>query len=324
MTDQGWGRDGRPQNDGWTGEQGTDPFASAQSPYGPASAPSGYSAPSPNYPQGYTGQQPAYPSQGGQQWNPASPATGPQQSGYGYPQGHGASMSSPVGPQQSPHWQSSPHPGGPHMAYQAPPPAKSGGGFWKWSGITCLGCAGIAALCVIALIVLAVLTPSSDSGSSQGRNGDPAVSDGGGDGAEDSEGGAQQSGLYVGSTGEMEGLTMTVADTERTTHLSDDLWASETGYEFFVIDLDIENTGSEPVEVSYNEFKIVDKNGTVYGPNSDVMFSLEEPLIMEDVNPGIVYTGTIVFEVPPGIEFSEIRWTDSYSDDTPKITIALK
>ncbi|MCT1774531.1 DUF4352 domain-containing protein [Brachybacterium sp. p3-SID957] len=197
-------------------------------------------------------------------------------------------------------------------------------GFLRGTAYTCLGCLGIAAALIVLMMLAGALSGPSSSSDESGSD-RSAASDGGGGDAEPGDNGEseQTSGQYAGSTGEMEGMRLTVASTERTTELSDSLWSAETGDEFFVVDLDVTNTGSEPLSVAMSEFSIVGADGTVYAADEDVFMALEDPLIMEDVNPGITYTGTLVFEVPAGLEFSEIRWTDSWSSDEPRVVIPL-
>lgn len=247
----------------------------------------------------------------------------PTQGGpYGYP---------PTGPPRSG------PPGGPFQQYlpPPPPPTSSGGGVIKWLVIGCLGCSGIAVLAFVALIIIGMIGGADDDSSSEAssttQDSDTAVSDGGGDasdgggdtsGAEDSAAAADPTDAAAGRSGESDAATITVTSTERTDELQDSIFEYTTNNEYFVVDLEYANKSDESHDLWASDFVLVDAQGNEYSTNTDVSLAVADPLIIEEVNPGLAISGTLVFEIPPGTEFTELRLEESYGT-REAITIAF-
>lgn len=185
----------------------------------------------------------------------------------------------------------------------------------------------------LALIVLAIIDGPSDS-EPAGTNPSPSIevdaSDGGGDESADTDrSAAEDSGTTdddastgdsdettasdpSGATGETDTVSVTVVSTERTQELRDSLWENTTDNEYFVIDISYANKSSKTLDLWASDVILVDTAGNEYEANTDVSLAVEDPIIIEEVNPGLTITGTLVFEVPPGTEFSELRFEETY------------
>lgn len=271
-------------------------------------------------------------SQGQGYTSPYGPPTGPPPGAFGHP-----SANPPYGMPMSG------VPGG--VAGPPPPPPRpqndsSGGGVVKWLVIGCLGCGGLAVFAFFALLLIGMLG-GSGSGDSSNRTPSstsvPAVSDGGGQeatspdvddadqsGTPDSDppaDSAAEPATPSGMSAEGDGASLTVTSTERTNVLRDSLWESETDDEFFVVDLSYTNSSNEAHTIWASDIVLVSEDGREFERNSDVTLALENPITIEDVNPGLTLDGTIVFEVPPGTEFTELRLEAGY--ENPAITIPL-
>jgi hypothetical protein len=271
-------------------------------------------------------------------WYPASGnGQGPSHQ-FGAPS-QGPPYGSPYGPPSNGSPYGAPPPSNAHGAAYGFPPGQQpptqngsgGGGAVKWLVIGCLGCAGIAVLGFLALILLAALggggdgpTPTSTTSVETG------VSDGGGeatdaaeeeapdDESEDEKAPDDDSGEEkapadpAGVTAETGAVKVTVLSTERTQELQDSLWESTTSNEYVVIDISYTNKSSESLDLWANDIVLVDSEGKEYEANTDVSLAVETPIIIEEINPGLTIEGTLVYEVPPGTEFTELHFEESY------------
>ena len=79
---------------------------------------------------------------------------------------------------------------------------------------------------------------------------------------------------------------------------------------FIILDVEIENTGKSAEYLMDSFLKLVDEQGREFSPNSAAAIYLKpqcSALMFEQVNPGIVKKGKIVFDVPAGLEVATIR-----------------
>lgn len=277
----------------------------------PPSQPPQPGSPNPWHPSSANGRDPSYPS------GPPS-----QEPPYGSPY-EPPSNGSPYG--------APPPTASPGAAYgfqpgqQPPTKNESGsGGVVKWLVIGCLGCAGIVVLGFLALILLAVLDGGGDDETPTSTTSvETGVSDGGGEatdaGAEkspDDESGEEKAPADPADvTVETDAVKVTVLSIERTQELSDSLWESTTSNEYVVIDISYTNKSSESLDLWANDIVLVDSEGKEYEADTDVSLAVESPIIIEEINPGLTVEGTLVYEVPPGTEFAELRFEESYGTD---------
>jgi hypothetical protein len=261
-----------------------------------------------------------YPSTGSASGFNSSPPAAPRGLPYGSPYGQSSAGAQYGGPAAGPYFH----------APSNPPPSGSGGAVVKWLVIGCLGCSGIAALGFIGLLLLGLLGSASDpasSGPAKTTTVTSGPSDNGGDEASASTASPDDSTAEqepdsttadpaspdpAGMSSETEFATLTVTSTERTQVLRDSLFEYTTNNEYFVLHLDYTNTSSEAQSLWASDFRLVDTAGKEYSSNTDVSLAVEKPIIIDEVNPGLTLQGTIVFEVPPGTEFSELRLEESF------------
>lgn len=179
-------------------------------------------------------------------------------------------------------------------------------------------------LAFIALVLIGMLgggdeqssAPSSSSSSAPSPSTSTSASDGGGDPAADEESAASDTtppATPAGVSAETDQVIVTVVSTDRTQELQDSLWESSTDNEYFVVDIEYTNTSDEPQDLWASDITLLGADGKKYSSNTDVSLALEDPLIIEEVNPDLTISGTLVFEVPMGAEFSELRLEKGYS-----------
>ena len=239
------------------------------------------------------------------------------------------------------------HPGGPAPTY--PPQQNSGGGAAKWIVIGCLGCGGLAAIAFIALLLIGALAgddsdPAAGPVSTSSQPVDPSASDDSAEAAvesaesepsaadEDSESAPAEEGAGStadpaaaasdGASAATESATLTVVSTERTQRLQDSVFEETTTDEFFVMHIEYVNTSDAEQTIWDSDFVLVDATGKEYSVSDDAFWAVENAIIIEDVNPDLTLQGTLVFEVPPGLEFTELRLEASFLT-TESLTVPL-
>lgn len=174
------------------------------------------------------------------------------------------------------------------------------------------------------MILIGALSSSDDGDAERPSSSSSGPSDAGGGPSEtdkvaatdDATTPTQPAGTPSGMTGESDESSITVTSTERTQKLSDSLWEHTTSNEYFVINIEYSNKSDESHDLWSNDFVLVGKDGKEYSANTDVSLAVETPIIIEEVNPGLTISGTLIFEVPPGTEFSELRLEESFGTST--------
>ena len=118
-------------------------------------------------------------------------------------------------------------------------------------------------------------------------------------------------------------MKVSILSTERTQELQDSLWEHTTSNEYFVIDISYTNKSSESITLWASDVVLIDSDGKEYDANTDVSLAVETPIIIEEINPGLTYEGTLVFEVHPGQEFTELRFKEDFGTGAD-VTIAFE
>ncbi|WP_150239582.1 DUF4352 domain-containing protein [Nocardiopsis quinghaiensis] len=199
-------------------------------------------------------------------------------------------------------------PNGPGYPQQPPygqrPPR--GGKAWPW---VLLGC-GISALLVILLVfACTAVILSVDSGTA------PAPSEP--EATEESTGGEEDPGsVGVGEPGTVSQWQVTVNGIETASTYGGQFSQEQAQGEFRIVNMTVENTGSEATVFDSSAISLVDGEGNEYSSNTMLE---DESLFLEQINPGNQVSGTVVFDVPEGTEVTEIRVEDMWSFEEPLV-----
>lgn len=79
---------------------------------------------------------------------------------------------------------------------------------------------------------------------------------------------------------------------------------------FIILYVEVENTGKSAEYLMDSYLKLVDDQGREFSPNSAAVIYLKpqgSALMFEQVNPGIIKKGKIVFDVPVGLKVANIK-----------------
>jgi len=88
---------------------------------------------------------------------------------------------------------------------------------------------------------------------------------------------------------------------------------------FLIVSVEIENTGSSAKLLSNSFMRLVDDRGREFSPDAGAAIWLKpqgSALMFEQINPGIVKKGKIVFDVPVGLKVANIRISSNLMQDS--------
>src|SRR3989344_3423077 len=109
-------------------------------------------------------------------------------------------------------------------------------------------------------------------------------------------------------------FTWKITKSSTATEIGEDLAGTFFGEKadgiFIILDVEVENTGKSAKYLMDSYLKLVDEQGREFSPNSVAAIYLKpqgSALMFEQVNPGIIKKGKIVFDVPAGLKVANIR-----------------
>jgi hypothetical protein len=124
--------------------------------------------------------------------------------------------------------------------------------------------------------------------------------------------------LGLGDRVAVDELTWTFTGTSRRSALGDAFLNKQADGVFLIVSAEVENTGNRAQYVSADMVKLVDDRGREFAPDTGAAFYLNEPaLSFDQINPGIVKKGALVYDVPEDIRVARVRISDGLlSSDT--------
>jgi hypothetical protein len=167
---------------------------------------------------------------------------------------------------------------------------------------------------IYIIVIMAVLSAALGGDDTNGNDGGEVDNTNGNDGGEAGDTNGNDGGDGTGTTDQQltheigetftvgsgdQQVTYTVDSVDTADSVGSDALEEEADGEFVIIELTMENAGSESFDVSNRHVKIVDSQGREYEPDSDALLAVENPIIFEQLDPGISKTFTVVFDVPP-------------------------
>ena len=109
-------------------------------------------------------------------------------------------------------------------------------------------------------------------------------------------------------------FTWKITKSSTATEIGEDLGGTFFGEKadgiFIILDVEVTNTGNSAQYLMDSYLKLVDDQGREFSPDSTAAFYIKpsgSALMFEQVNPGIVKKGKIVFDVPTDLKVADIR-----------------
>ncbi|GGE48002.1 hypothetical protein GCM10011391_28490 [Pullulanibacillus camelliae] len=118
--------------------------------------------------------------------------------------------------------------------------------------------------------------------------------------------------IGIGDPAKIADVTFTVNKVETSTELKSDnefVDPAKASGKFVILHVTIKNEKKKAISIDSSFFKIMTNDGTTYDPSDDgdvlMVIPEKQQLFLEQINPGITKTGTIVFDVAKDLDLSK-------------------
>jgi hypothetical protein len=93
---------------------------------------------------------------------------------------------------------------------------------------------------------------------------------------------------------------------------------------FVILNVQLTNEKNEPATIMSNALTLVGGNGSAYSTSDDALFAIDDQLLLEEIQPGLSESGTLIYDVPPSaVAGAELQVEDLFSDDKGRIELGL-
>lgn len=103
---------------------------------------------------------------------------------------------------------------------------------------------------------------------------------------------------FVVGSGE-QAIRYTVTGVQTTESVGTDSVGEDADGLFVLVTLEMENTGSESLDLTSRPFRLVDQQDREFEVDDQAMLYVDESVVFEQLNPGLSKQGVIVFDVAP-------------------------
>ena len=118
----------------------------------------------------------------------------------------------------------------------------------------------------------------------------------------------------IGDTGEVGDWMVTVHGTETAATFSDEFFEEQAQGEFVIVEMTVENSGSEATYFDETALSLTDAEGNSHSTSTTL---IDETFFLEQINPGNQVTGQAAFDVPEGTDAVTLEVTDTWGFGYP-------
>lgn len=182
------------------------------------------------------------------------------------------------------------------------------------------GVLGMAAM-AIAIGQATVITGAVDDANAQ----DTAVVAPQNPGADGNAGAEQQPAVTagIGDTVTDGDLSFTVTNVETgVSTVGDEYWNETASGQYVIVDVTVENVGSEPASFDATEQYLYNAAGDRFGADTDAMVAVPDSNLFDDINPGNTVQGKIIFDMPEGATPTSIQLHGGMFSDGVKVNLS--
>lgn len=151
---------------------------------------------------------------------------------------------------------------------------------------------------IVLIIIIAAAAGSggsSDDGPEKVGDGSSSSNDSGKD---DKKAGSESNPIKVGETVKLKGTQYTVKSAKVAPEVGGEFFKEKANGIYVIVELTIENKKDETKTFLSNAATFIGGNNKKYDTDSDGSIAADEPLILEDMQPDVPKTGTLVYDVP--------------------------
>lgn len=181
---------------------------------------------------------------------------------------------------------------------------------------------------ILAVVVVIIVVASVSSGG--GSNGPKKIDNAGGSSAGGSSkasgntAGTKSNPIKVGETVQLAGTRYTVKGVKTTSKVGGEFGKKADGI-FVVVTLTIENMKNSTKTFSDDAAKLIASDGTQYSTSDDGQIYANNSLVLEDMQPQLPKTGTLVYDVPPAKTAGAVlKVSDLFGEGDAYVDLGLK
>jgi len=165
-------------------------------------------------------------------------------------------------------------------------------------------------LAIIVVIVIAAAAAGGGGGSDDGpekvsndssTSPDPGNEDSAKKDSADDKVGTKGNPIKAGETVKLKGTQYTVESAKTADTIGGEFTEEKANGIFIVVELTIENKKDETKTFLSNAATFIGSNGKSYDTSDDAIFAVDEPLILEDMQPDLPKTGSLIYDVPKNL-----------------------
>lgn len=197
------------------------------------------------------------------------------------------------------HWTDHVHTEGDGGAPKEPKP------WWKRTWVLV-----VAGLLILGLIGSALEDPKETATNESQESQDAAPSS-----ASPPKDGEEAKTVGVGDAITVKGTQYRVLSARTESEVGDSFTEEEADGIFVVVRIELTNLKDNTRTIVSDAIKLVGGNGKLYDTDDDALFSVDDNLLLEQVQPDLAQEGTVVYDIPPtATSGAKLRVEDLYSD----------
>ena len=93
---------------------------------------------------------------------------------------------------------------------------------------------------------------------------------------------------------------------------------------FVLVEVELTNEKQKPATIMSDSLTLVGGNGSAYSTSDDAILALDDQFLLEEIQPGLSESGTLVYDVPPSaVDGAQLQVEDLFSEDKGRIKLGL-
>lgn len=128
----------------------------------------------------------------------------------------------------------------------------------------------------------------------------------------------------IGETLSLTGTSYEVTSVETASEVGNQFTKEKANGEFIIVEIELTNEETEPSTIFSEAIVVIGGNGSEYTTSDDALFSVDDSLLLEEIQPGNSEKGTLIYDLPPdAVKGAYLRVEDLFSDATGAIDLGL-
>jgi hypothetical protein len=128
----------------------------------------------------------------------------------------------------------------------------------------------------------------------------------------------------VGQSVTVEGTRYKVLSAKTASRVGDEYFGSDADGVFIIVKIQLTNLKEDTRTIVSNAITLETTAGNSYEASSDAIIAIDDAIFLEEIQPDLPKTGTVLYDVPEGqVSGSQLRVEDLFSDSYALIDLGL-